>query len=176
MAVEPGGMNLWQAILSEEPIGPLLKLLPQLSPEHRKALFVEVVDTLERLGEAGLGTLPLESVELWGQNLRIIGLSCCDMGDDEAKSAIDEAFEDLEDLLEDEKAERAERSRPARPPRPAERAAVAGRPFSGGTRQAPASGQQEGLSVLPRRRVKQSAPEPEEDDVLGGLLRRVFLG
>lgn len=103
--------TLWQVILDGDHVEEILDLVPKLDPQPREALHTECVETLGRLGGAGLGSIPLERVTMWAENLRLLALATLPMGDEDRAEEVEDAYDQVLDVVEDAKELRESQAR-----------------------------------------------------------------
>lgn len=68
-------MTLWQVLISEQPLDPLLDKLPQMEETELAALSTEAQNVLSQIAREGIGTFAPERVRAWVASARLLALA-----------------------------------------------------------------------------------------------------
>ena len=91
--------TLWQLVLADEALAPVVKVAAQAEPRARLALLREAMDALSHLAEPP--DLPNDQILRWAKNLRWLALVLSEMGADELRSDIEVLFDDVTGAVEE---------------------------------------------------------------------------
>ena len=68
-------MTLWQVLVSEQPLDPLLDKLPSMTDTELAALSQEALNVLMQVAGGGIGTLSPSRVWAWVESARVLALA-----------------------------------------------------------------------------------------------------
>lgn len=68
-------MTLWQVLVSEQSLDPLLDKLPQMEETELAALSTEAQNVLSQIAREGIGTFPAARVRAWVSSARLLALA-----------------------------------------------------------------------------------------------------